>query len=128
MNRIPPQLEATASQLNSNDAFLLVTPGGSFLWVGVGASDTERQGAQQLADILGVSPSQLSEGGEMGEERSRRPRARSRSLTAVKPHTSGFTVRLSFFLFSVLVQCSWIFKQGRWACISLSDACGNLLI
>lgn len=63
------QLDATASQLNSNDAFVLVTPGGSFLWVGVGASNTEKQGAQQLCDILGVSASDLSEGGESGEEK-----------------------------------------------------------
>uniref|UniRef100_A0A669CQL8 Gelsolin n=1 Tax=Oreochromis niloticus TaxID=8128 RepID=A0A669CQL8_ORENI len=42
------ELDAQASNLNSNDAFILVTPGGSFLWVGVGASDTEKQGAQQL--------------------------------------------------------------------------------
>uniref|UniRef100_A0A669B560 Gelsolin n=1 Tax=Oreochromis niloticus TaxID=8128 RepID=A0A669B560_ORENI len=58
------ELDAQASNLNSNDAFILVTPGGSFLWVGVGASDTEKQGAQQLCDILGVSVSELSEGGE----------------------------------------------------------------
>ena len=62
------QLDAVSSQLNSNDAFILVTPGGSFLWVGVGASDTEKQGAQQLCDILGVSASELSEGGETGEK------------------------------------------------------------
>ncbi|XP_039544199.1 gelsolin-like [Pimephales promelas] len=33
---------------------------------GRGASDTEKRGAQQLCDILGVSPSDLSEGGEDG--------------------------------------------------------------
>lgn len=64
----PTQLDAAASQLNSNDAFVLVTPGGTFQWVGVGASDTEKQGAQQLCGILGVSASELSEGGESGEE------------------------------------------------------------
>lgn len=56
-----------ATNLNSNDAFVLVTPGDSFLWLGVGASDTEKQGAQQLCDILGVSASELAEGGETGE-------------------------------------------------------------
>lgn len=61
-----------SSQLNSNDAFILVTSGGSTLWVGVGASDTEKRGAQQLCDILGVSASELSEGGETGEEREER--------------------------------------------------------
>ena len=44
-----------------------MTPGDSFVWVGVGASDTEKQGAQQLSDILGASVSELSEGGETGE-------------------------------------------------------------
>ncbi|MEQ2313487.1 hypothetical protein AMECASPLE_002533 [Ameca splendens] len=59
------ELDASASNLNSNDAFVLVTPDGTSLWVGVGASDTEKQGAQQLCGILGVSPSsELSEGGE----------------------------------------------------------------
>ncbi|MEQ2211188.1 hypothetical protein XENOCAPTIV_001652, partial [Xenoophorus captivus] len=58
-------LDASASNLNSNDAFVLVTPDGTSLWVGVGVSDTEKQGAQQLCGILGVSPSsELSEGGE----------------------------------------------------------------
>ncbi|XP_058472532.1 gelsolin-like isoform X2 [Solea solea] len=58
------ELEAVASNLNSNDAFVLVTPGDTFLWVGVGASDTEKQGAQQLCGILGVTTSDLSEGAE----------------------------------------------------------------
>eukprot|EP00064_Thunnus_orientalis_P007306 superscaffoldBa00000801_g7326 len=58
------EVDTVASNLNSNDAFILVTPGDSFMWVGVGASDTEKQGAQQLCDILGVSTSELSEGGE----------------------------------------------------------------
>lgn len=66
------QLDATASQLNSNDAFVLVTPGGSFLWMGAGASDGEKQGAQQLCNILGVSASEMFEGGESGEEKGQR--------------------------------------------------------
>lgn len=55
-----------SSNLNSNDAFLLVTPGASFVWMGQGASDTEKNGTKQLCDILGVSSSELSEGGETG--------------------------------------------------------------
>uniref|UniRef100_A0A672JT53 Gelsolin n=1 Tax=Salarias fasciatus TaxID=181472 RepID=A0A672JT53_SALFA len=58
------ELDAAASNLNSNDAFVLVTPGGAFTWVGVGASDPEKQGAQQLCGILGVSAADVSEGGE----------------------------------------------------------------
>lgn len=63
------QVDPVSSNLNSNDVFILVTPGGCFQWVGVGASDTEKQGAQQLCDILGVSASELSEGGETGEDK-----------------------------------------------------------
>uniref|UniRef100_A0A4W5KF98 Gelsolin n=1 Tax=Hucho hucho TaxID=62062 RepID=A0A4W5KF98_9TELE len=57
-------VDAVSSNLNSNDAFLLVTPAASFMWVGQGASDTEKNGTQQLCDILGLSSSELSEGGE----------------------------------------------------------------
>uniref|UniRef100_A0A8C5AEU0 Gelsolin n=1 Tax=Gadus morhua TaxID=8049 RepID=A0A8C5AEU0_GADMO len=58
------ELEAVSSNLNSNDAFIVVAPGGCFLWSGQGASDTEKQGALQLCDILGVSAAELPEGGE----------------------------------------------------------------
>ncbi|XP_033831952.1 gelsolin a isoform X2 [Periophthalmus magnuspinnatus] len=58
------EVEATSSNLNSNDAFVLAGPGGCFLWVGQGACDTEKQGALQLSAILGVSPTELPEGGE----------------------------------------------------------------
>uniref|UniRef100_A0A7N8WQ59 Gelsolin n=1 Tax=Mastacembelus armatus TaxID=205130 RepID=A0A7N8WQ59_9TELE len=53
------ELDPVASNLNSNDAFILVTPGSSFMWVGVGASDTEKQGAQQLCDHLDLSEGKL---------------------------------------------------------------------
>uniref|UniRef100_A0A8C9YW57 Gelsolin n=1 Tax=Sander lucioperca TaxID=283035 RepID=A0A8C9YW57_SANLU len=54
--------DKASSNLNSNDAFVLVTPGGSFVWVGMGASDTEKQGAQQLCNILGVRPGSQTDG------------------------------------------------------------------
>uniref|UniRef100_A0A672SKY7 Gelsolin n=1 Tax=Sinocyclocheilus grahami TaxID=75366 RepID=A0A672SKY7_SINGR len=60
------EVDAMSSNLNSNDAFVLVTPAASFIWVGRGACDTEKRGAQQLCDILGVSSSELGEGGEDG--------------------------------------------------------------
>ncbi|XP_052393153.1 gelsolin-like isoform X1 [Carassius gibelio] len=60
------EVDAVSSNLNSNDAFVLVTPAASFIWVGRGACDTEKRGAQQLCDILGVSSSELGEGGEDG--------------------------------------------------------------
>lgn len=44
-----------------------MTPAVSYIWVGQGASDIEKRGAQQLCGILAVSPSELSEGGEDGE-------------------------------------------------------------
>uniref|UniRef100_A0A8C7ZJ44 Gelsolin n=1 Tax=Oryzias sinensis TaxID=183150 RepID=A0A8C7ZJ44_9TELE len=56
-----------ASNLNSNDAFLLVTPNGTSLWMGAGASEAEKKGAKQLCAILGVSASELSEGGETAQ-------------------------------------------------------------
>lgn len=37
------------------------------MWVGIGASDTEKQGAHQLCGILGVSTSEIAEGGESGK-------------------------------------------------------------
>ncbi|MFT7813708.1 gelsolin-like [Arapaima gigas] len=58
------EVDAVASNLNSNDAFVLVTPSASFLWVGEGASNTEKQGALQLCDMLSVSPTELEEGSE----------------------------------------------------------------
>jgi len=61
------QLDAAASQLNSNDAFVLKTPSAAYLWVGQGASDAEKSGAQELLKTLGVRPVQVSEGGEPGE-------------------------------------------------------------
>ncbi|XP_036381933.1 gelsolin-like isoform X2 [Megalops cyprinoides] len=58
------EVDAVASNLNSNDAFVLVTPAACFLWAGQGASDTEKGGALQLCDILGVSALEVAEGEE----------------------------------------------------------------
>uniref|UniRef100_A0A8C5R8C5 Gelsolin n=1 Tax=Leptobrachium leishanense TaxID=445787 RepID=A0A8C5R8C5_9ANUR len=58
------EVDASASNLNSNDAYVLKTPSAAFLWVGQGASDAEKRGAQELLSILGVSASQIAEGGE----------------------------------------------------------------
>lgn len=60
------QVDVVASSLNSNDAFVLVTPAGSKLWLGQGSSDAEKNGAEKLATILGVNPSAISEGAEEG--------------------------------------------------------------
>ncbi|XP_076844946.1 gelsolin a isoform X2 [Brachyhypopomus gauderio] len=61
------EVDAASSNLNSNDAFILVTPAASYLWVGTGASQPEKAGAQQLCSILGVTASEISEGGEPGD-------------------------------------------------------------
>ncbi|XP_040179968.1 gelsolin isoform X1 [Rana temporaria] len=58
------EVDVEASNLNSNDAFVLKTPSAAFLWVGQGASDPEKRGAQELLNVLGVSGSQITEGSE----------------------------------------------------------------
>lgn len=55
-----------SSNLNSNDAFILLNPSDSVLWVGQGASDVEKHGAQQLGEIFGVQVSKVKEGEEGG--------------------------------------------------------------
>uniref|UniRef100_A0AAY4ESV5 Gelsolin n=1 Tax=Denticeps clupeoides TaxID=299321 RepID=A0AAY4ESV5_9TELE len=58
------EVDAVASSLNSNDAFVLVLPAGSVLWAGQGTSDTEKHGAQQLVAILGIEIREVAEGEE----------------------------------------------------------------
>ncbi|XP_007239974.3 gelsolin b [Astyanax mexicanus] len=58
------EVDAVASNLNSNDAFILVNPSGSVLWVGKGTSDAEKHGAKQLSEILQVEVSEVVEGEE----------------------------------------------------------------
>ncbi|XP_044520197.1 gelsolin isoform X1 [Gracilinanus agilis] len=58
------EVNPTASELNSNDAFVLKTPTSTYLWVGEGASDSEKSGAQELLKVLGARPVQVAEGKE----------------------------------------------------------------
>ncbi|XP_076854303.1 gelsolin b isoform X2 [Brachyhypopomus gauderio] len=58
------EVDVQTSSLNSNDAFVLVSPSGSVLWVGQGTSDVEMSGAKQLGAILGVEVSEVAEGEE----------------------------------------------------------------
>ncbi|XP_006016947.1 gelsolin isoform X1 [Alligator sinensis] len=58
------ELDPVASELNSNDAFVLKTPSAAYLWVGQGASATEKSGAQELLKVLGARPVQVAEGSE----------------------------------------------------------------
>lgn len=62
-----PQVEATASNLNTNDVFVLKSPKALSVWRGVGASDEEMAASKHLVAFLGGSPNQVSEGKEPGE-------------------------------------------------------------
>uniref|UniRef100_A0A8C4N565 Gelsolin n=1 Tax=Equus asinus asinus TaxID=83772 RepID=A0A8C4N565_EQUAS len=53
-----------AGALNSNDAFVLKTPSAAYLWVGAGASEAEKTGAQELLRVLRAQPVQVAEGSE----------------------------------------------------------------
>ncbi|XP_059781496.1 gelsolin isoform X1 [Balaenoptera ricei] len=53
-----------AGVLNSNDAFVLKTPSAAYLWVGTGASEAEKTGAQELLQVLRAQPVQVAEGSE----------------------------------------------------------------
>uniref|UniRef100_A0A8C1NP25 Macrophage-capping protein n=1 Tax=Cyprinus carpio TaxID=7962 RepID=A0A8C1NP25_CYPCA len=59
-------VEPTASQLNTNDVFVLKSPGGLFLWKGVAASEEEMAAAKYAGSFLGGSPTEISEGKEPG--------------------------------------------------------------
>ncbi|XP_074149050.1 gelsolin isoform X1 [Sminthopsis crassicaudata] len=58
------EVTPSASELNSNDAFVLKTPSSAYLWVGEGASDTEKSGAQELLNVLQARSVQVAEGSE----------------------------------------------------------------
>lgn len=62
-----PQVEAIASNLNSNDVFVLKSPKALFVWRGVGASDEEMGASKHVVGFLGGSPTQVFEGKEPGE-------------------------------------------------------------
>uniref|UniRef100_A0A3B4G898 Gelsolin n=1 Tax=Pundamilia nyererei TaxID=303518 RepID=A0A3B4G898_9CICH len=57
-------VEPSSSRLNSNDVFLLVLPSGSWVWKGSRSNPDELKGAEQLAEILHVTPTLLDEGEE----------------------------------------------------------------
>ena len=62
------QIMPKAGALNSNDAFVLKTPSAAYLWVGTGASDAEKTGAQELLRVLRAQPVQVAEGSEPGRK------------------------------------------------------------
>uniref|UniRef100_A0A7N5JIF9 Gelsolin n=1 Tax=Ailuropoda melanoleuca TaxID=9646 RepID=A0A7N5JIF9_AILME len=60
------EINPTAKELNSNDVFVLKTPSAAYLWIGQGASNAEKSGAQELLKVLGVKATQTAEGREPG--------------------------------------------------------------
>lgn len=60
------QVMPKAGALNSNDAFVLKTPSAAYLWVGAGANQAEKTGAQELLKVLQAQHVQVEEGREPG--------------------------------------------------------------
>ncbi|KAM4576962.1 gelsolin-like [Odontesthes bonariensis] len=58
------EVDPSSSGLNSSDVFLLVSSSGSWMWKGKSSSSAELKGAEHLAGILQVTPTQLEEGQE----------------------------------------------------------------
>ncbi|KAJ0059202.1 hypothetical protein NL108_009574, partial [Boleophthalmus pectinirostris] len=61
------EVEASASNLNTNDVFVLKSPSALFVWRGAGASDEEMNAAKHVVGFLGGNPSTVSEGREPGD-------------------------------------------------------------
>lgn len=68
----PHQVEASASNLNTNDVFVLKSPKDLFVWRGVGASEEEMKAAKHVVGFLGGSPTNVSEGKEPGGSQAQR--------------------------------------------------------
>ncbi|KAK9538992.1 hypothetical protein VZT92_004128 [Zoarces viviparus] len=61
------EVEVSASNLNTNDVFVLKSPSALYVWKGVGASDEEMAAAKHVEGFLGGSPKHVSEGSEPGD-------------------------------------------------------------
>ncbi|KAM6918876.1 scinderin like b [Xenentodon cancila] len=60
------EVEPTASNLNTNDVFVLKSPSAVFVWRGAGSTDEEVKAAKSVVDFLGGNATQVSEGKESG--------------------------------------------------------------
>lgn len=61
------QVVATGASLNSNDAFVLKKADGQgYLWMGKGASEEEKKGAEYMSKELNCSSKHIMEGSEPG--------------------------------------------------------------
>jgi hypothetical protein len=56
------QVTLSASSLNCNDCFVLVTPGGNWVWMGKGSTGDERDMAKNIAAISDNDPTIAYEG------------------------------------------------------------------
>lgn len=61
-------MKPCASNLNSNDVFVLKSPDSLFVWRGVGASEEEATGAKFVVSFLGGKATDVAEGKEPGED------------------------------------------------------------
>lgn len=60
------EVEPSASNLNTNDVFVLKAPDAMFVWRGAGATDEEMDAAKHVVGFLGGGGSDVSEGKEPG--------------------------------------------------------------
>uniref|UniRef100_A0A672Z8K3 Scinderin like b n=1 Tax=Sphaeramia orbicularis TaxID=375764 RepID=A0A672Z8K3_9TELE len=62
-----PTVDASSSNLNTNDVFVLKTSSALFVWRGQGATDEEMDAAKHVTSFLGGSVTQVSESKEPAE-------------------------------------------------------------
>lgn len=61
------QVDAKASSLNTNDAYLLKLPqGDGYIWKGKGATEEEERGAKYMSENLKCKTKAVTEGNEPG--------------------------------------------------------------
>lgn len=64
---VSSQVKPSASNLNTNDVFVLKSPDSMFLWKGVGATEVELVAAKYVCSFLGGSATEVAEGKEPGD-------------------------------------------------------------
>ncbi|XP_016011409.2 gelsolin isoform X2 [Rousettus aegyptiacus] len=101
------EITPKASALNSNDAFVLKTPSTAYLWVGAGASEAEKTGAQELLKVLKTKFVQVAEGSEpdsfweaLGGKTSYRtsPRLKDKKIDAHPPRLFACSNKIGRFV------------------------------
>ncbi|KAB1279776.1 Gelsolin [Camelus dromedarius] len=106
-----------AGALNSNDAFVLKTPSAAYLWVGTGASEAEKTGAQEVLRVLRAQPVQVAEGSEpdsfweaLGGKAAYRtsPRLKDKKMDAHPPRLFACSNKIGRFVIFV-----WVGKDSQ---------------